>query len=146
VFLPGVRHQTRLSRTSIKARVHDCQTSATQETPSSSSWDRLTTPVAARCSSDTHGTLAAPTSVVNTICLRYVSLVSQSARFPLNSGSTTRSIGSSVISVRLTLRDRLQCSICSTVCPGCTFVIGPNVSISRNSLLVKVSNEQPKSV
>ena len=56
------------------------------------------------------------------------------------------SIASSVRAVRTTPRWKLQCSTCSEVFPGGTLVNGPNVSISRNSLLVKVSNEQPKSV
>src|SRR5271157_20011 len=61
------------------------------------------------------------------------------------SGSSAWSIAASVNSLSLTLRCRLQCSTCSTLLPTGTFVRGPSVSISRNSLFVKVSNEQPKS-
>src|SRR6266478_10122112 len=55
------------------------------------------------------------------------------------------SIASSVRAVRATPRWRVQCSTCSEVFPGGTLVNGPSVSSSKNSLLVKVSNEQPKS-
>src|SRR5438034_6521954 len=55
------------------------------------------------------------------------------------------SIASSVRAVSLTLRCRLHCSTCSAVFPGGSFINGPSVSSSKNSLLVKVSNEHPKS-
>src|SRR2546423_4096980 len=61
-------------------------------------------------------------------------------------GSSARSNWSSVRSLTFTLRKSAQRSTCSTVLPGSTLVIGPSVSTSRKSLLVKVSNEQPKSV
>src|SRR5882672_8387780 len=55
------------------------------------------------------------------------------------------SIASSVNSVTFTPRCRLHCSACSAVFPGGSFVNGPSVSISKNSLFVKTSKEHPKS-
>src|SRR5262249_29415937 len=62
-----------------------------------------------------------------------------------NNGPIARSNSSSVSAFGFTSRKSAQCSACSTVCPGCTSVIGPSVSISKNSLFVNVSNEHPKS-
>ncbi len=62
-----------------------------------------------------------------------------------NNGKMAVSIASSVNSVSFTPRCRLQCSACSAVFPGGSFVNGPRVSISKNSLFVKVSKEHPKS-
>ena len=67
------------------------------------------------------------------------------AAAPWRSGRTIRSSSSSVRLDSRTLRCRLQCSVCSTARVGSTLVSGLRVSISRNSLFVKVSKEQPKS-